>query len=323
MTRKPALKKLVDSLDQGAVLVVGDLILDRFIWGKVDRISPEAPVPVLRVTHESTHLGGAANVAANIAALGGQVVPVGLVGEDEAAQSLRTAMLKLGIEPSGLVVEAGLQTTQKTRIVAHHQQVVRVDREGPGILSQASRSAVKEQIAARLGRVAAVVVSDYGKGVIDRDLLVWLREHCGQTFLCVDPKDKNFDYYRGVDILTPNKAEAERMSGVAIEDEASLRMAAGAIFQRLNCKHLLITQGEQGMALFESPDRMTHIPTLAREVFDVSGAGDTVIATFALARAAGSSLHQAALLANAAAGVVVGKLGTATLTPKELRGALD
>jgi len=314
---------LVDRFPQANVLVVGDMMLDRFLWGKVSRISPEAPVPVVQVVRETALLGGAANVVCNIQALGGKTEPLGMVGKDGTASDIRAMLEEKGISCRGLMVGDGFCTIQKTRIVAHHQQVCRVDREGEPELSTEQRGQIEAQLLKMLPDVQAVIVSDYGKGVIHSELLQCLMHNRRDIYVSVDPKDKNFDHYQMVDVVTPNHSEAERMSGITIKDRPSLLAAAQAIFTRIQCRHLLITLGEHGMALFTSPTDLVRIPTRAREVFDVSGAGDTVIATYTLAKAVRATPSQAAWLANLAAGIVVGKLGTATVTADELKKAVN
>lgn len=316
------LDAIIDRFPEARILVIGDLMLDRFIWGKVRRISPEAPVPVVQVTRETAHLGGAANVVSNIQALGGRALPIGLIGNDETGKAIIELLKRGGIGSDGLVMADAFQTIEKTRIIAHHQQVVRFDRENESLDVGIFLAAVIEKIDALIAGKRAVIVSDYGKGLITPRVLTHLRGFKDRVLLNVDPKDENFDHYLNCHIITPNQAEAERMSGTAISDEPSLRFAAARIFARLDCNHLLITRGELGMALFQGPDDLSLIPTLAREVFDVSGAGDTVIATYSLAKSVGASAQQAAVLANAAAGVVVGKLGTATVAAGELKAAL-
>jgi len=315
--------KFLDRLGSGRVLVIGDLILDRFIWGCVERISPEAPVPVVKVERESVHLGGAANVLSNLAALGSVASIVGLIGVDGNGEELKSLLLKRGVDVSGLVASVSHPTIQKTRIIAHQQQVVRVDREKAAELESDIRAQILQQVITKLSQVDAVIISDYGKGVVDGDLIRHLTRLPNRPMISVDPKDRNFDNYHDVDILTPNQNEAERMSGVKISDSESLVAAAGRIFDVLSCERLLITRGERGMALFEDPKSYYEIPTQAREVYDVSGAGDTVIATYTLARAAGAHPRLAAYLANAAAGVVVAKLGTAEVSIDELEQALS
>ncbi|MDJ0838920.1 MAG: D-glycero-beta-D-manno-heptose-7-phosphate kinase [Acidobacteriota bacterium] len=324
MIEVAVLHRIIERFSQCRILVVGDLMLDRFIWGKVNRISPEAPVPVVQVTRETAHLGGSANVVANLEALGAAAVPVGLLGDDEAGKTLAANFTAQGVTTDGLLFDDDLQTIQKIRIIAQQQQVVRVDREQLVPLNQSQERRLCERIDVMLKGCGAAIVSDYGKLVITPGLLQHIAGRPPEILLAVDPKDKNFDHYRGADVVTPNHGEAERLAGMSIDPENGSLLEAGAkIFDRLQCRKLLITLGEHGMALFLGPNQCIHIPTQAREVFDVSGAGDTVIAVYTLARAAGADDHEAAVLANAAAGVVVGKLGTASLSPAELTEALD
>jgi len=318
MIEKDRLHAIIERFSTAKILVVGDMMLDRFVWGNVERISPEAPVPVVHVTRESVHLGGSANVVANLKALGATATPVGLLGEDEPGRALQETLRKQGISLEGLVIDPCQTTIEKTRIIAHNQQVVRVDRELPQPLSSELETQIKARLDNLMAGTQAVIVSDYAKCVITPSLLAYLQAKHGGALLAIDPKEKNFDYYRNADIMTPNQHEAELLSGIEIHGEADLRVAAARIFERLECKRLLITLGEQGMALFRGPDDHIRIPTRSREVYDVSGAGDTVIAVYTLARTVGASDHEAAVLANAAAGVVVAKLGTATLSPEEL-----
>jgi len=319
--REEALK-IIDQWDNARVLVVGDLILDRYIWGSVNRISPEAPVPVVLVNRESIHLGGAANVLGNLKAMESQPSIVGVTGADSTGRELTELLQKAGINISGIIDSPEHPTVQKTRIIAHHQQVVRVDREkNTGYDTQLEEKIVHE-VLNRLSSVDAVIISDYGKGVIHQKLLKELNALEKKPVICVDPKDKNFSNYIGVHVLTPNQSEAERMSGIQIVDKASLIAAAQRIFQVLRCERLLITRGEKGMVLFDSTSDYFEIPTEAKEVYDVSGAGDTVIATYALSRAVGASSKISAYLSNIAAGIVVGKLGTAEVSRQEIRNAL-
>ena len=322
MIEKGQLHAIIERFSSARILVVGDMMLDRFVWGNVDRISPEAPVPVVRVTRESIHLGGSANVVANLKALGATATPVGVLGQDEPGRALKETLRKQNISLDGLVIDPGLTTIEKTRIIAHNQQVVRVDRELPQPLSSGLEAQLRQRLDSLMTDSQAVIVSDYAKCVITPSLLAHLEAKHNGALLAIDPKEKNFDYYRNADIVTPNQHEAELLSGIEISDETALRAAAKRIFERLNCKRLLITLGEQGMALFRGRDDHIRIPTRSREVYDVSGAGDTVIAVYTLARTVGADDHQAAVLANAAAGVVVAKLGTATLSPEELERAV-
>jgi len=317
------LHDIIKRFGEARVLVLGDLMLDRFIFGKVERISPEAPVPVVHVTKETAHLGGSANVVANLVALGAGAVPVGLIGDDDAAEDLSSELCRRGVTTDGLLRDEAVQTIQKVRIIAHNQQVVRVDRERAIEMSTEQETRLIERLDALVPDCSAVIVSDYGKHTVTPAILKHLETRREGLLLGIDPKDKNFEHYRGADIVTPNHGEAERLAGFEIQpDNGSLREAARIIFDRLACRRLLITLGEHGMALFRGPDDLIAIPTRAREIYDVSGAGDTVIATYMLAWSVGASAHEAATLANAAAGVVVGKLGTATLDQAELHAAI-
>ncbi|MCB1041664.1 MAG: D-glycero-beta-D-manno-heptose-7-phosphate kinase [Acidobacteria bacterium] len=316
------LETIVSRFGDSKIGVIGDLMLDRFIWGKVSRISPEAPVPVVQVTHETVHLGGAANVVANITAMGGTAVPIGLVGSDEVGRSLTQLIKAQGADSKFVVSGEDFISIQKTRIIAHHQQVCRVDREGVATLTQRDRESLLQRIEPFLQEVDLLVVSDYGKGVIDADLLGVLRQSSTDHEVLIDPKDRNFNHYYGFTAMTPNQGEAERMSGITFDDEDAVNRAAAKIFENQAPKLLLITRGENGMTLFDGPGVRLDIPTQAREVYDVSGAGDTVIATFACARQAGATGYEAAILANMAAGIVVGKLGTASTDQSELVQAI-
>jgi rfaE bifunctional protein kinase chain/domain len=302
------------------ILVIGDLMLDRFVWGSVSRISPEAPVPVVEVKKETTCLGGAANVAANIRALGAVPVPVGIVGDDFEGRRLRHEFRVLGSPVSGLVIDRARATSVKTRIVAHHQQVCRTDREDRTPISPALHKRVVSSFRRMLRSCSAVVVSDYAKGLISPSLLkeILPMARASGKIVCVDPKLKELGLYRPATVITPNTLEAERASGVTISTRQDLLRAGRKILRSLRVDYLLITRGEEGMALFQGASSVTHIPTVAREVFDVTGAGDTVISTLALGLVAGLPILEAAVLANVAAGIVVGKLGTATVTPEEL-----
>jgi len=305
------------------LLVVGDLMLDQFIWGRVDRISPEAPVPVVQVTRESVHLGGSANVVSNIRALGGRAAACGVVGRDSAGRRVLDELKRLGAGTAGISASRSTLTVQKTRIIAHNQQVVRLDREQTdhGRVAAAHLENFVQQHAVEFD---AVVVSDYGKGVISEALLQGLhRERLRRPFrLIVDPKKPNFAHYAGITLATPNVLEASDAAGIDIRDEATLRQAGRRLLERWDAEAILVTRGEHGMTLFERHAAVRHFPTVARQVFDVTGAGDTAVATCALALGAGASFAEAAFLANHAAGIVVAKIGTATLSAAELTQAI-
>jgi rfaE bifunctional protein kinase chain/domain len=316
-------RTLLRSLEGRRVLVLGDVMLDEFIWGKVVRISPEAPVPVVEVTRQSFHVGGAANVAANARSLGGLPVLVGVVGQDAAGARVSEELVRVGVETCLVEARGGRPTTVKTRIVAHHQQVVRADREQSDDLPTTLEEEVLDRVQAALRGCRSLIVSDYQKGVVTRRVMrsIVALARRRRIPVLVDPKVPHFPLYAGVTIVTPNQLEAQQASGVRIEGAKDLERAGRRILASLGCRAVLVTRGEHGMSLFEKGRVPVHIPTAAREVFDVTGAGDTVIATLGLAVGAGAGLEDAARLANRAAGVVVGKLGTATATPEEILGA--
>ena len=314
----------IDKFSSCRILVVGDVIMDEFLWGRVERISPEAPVPVVQVEEESLVLGGAGNVVNNIIALGGQALLCGVIGNDAMGRELVHMLQKMNSPTHGLVIEDRRPTTIKTRVVAHSQQVVRVDREESESVTEASVERITATVKEQIGSIDAIVVADYGKGVVTRSLMDGLRSlgQGGQTILAVDPTVRNLALYKDVTLITPNNYEAQQMSGIHIEDDQSLRRAGAHLLEELGCQTVLITQGDKGMTLFEGNGETTQIPTVARKVFDVSGAGDTVIATFTLASAAGLTPRQAAVLANLAAGIVVGEIGTATVAASRLKEIL-
>lgn len=319
------LREWAATLSRARVVVLGDLMLDRFIWGRVSRISPEAPVPVVNVTSESVLLGGAGNVFLNLLSLGASVSLCGVVGDDAAGTALIDLLRERGGSVDGVIAESGRPTTQKTRVIAHQQQVVRVDRERRDPLGAKTRSALIDAVEARLEGANCLVVSDYAKGVVSSELMDRVRQAAAarNVEILVDPKVSNLSYFEGVHVVTPNHLEASQASGVDIVDDESLSRAGSQILGRLHVAAVLVTRGEQGMTLFERDGRVTHIPTVAKQVFDVTGAGDTVIATLAAARSVGVPLADAARLANCAAGYVVGIVGTAAVTPEALGRQLD
>lgn len=314
------LKQVVSGFGKAKVLVIGDLILDEFIWGKVERISPEAPVPVVWVDSENFMPGGASNVANNIRSLGGKVYLCGVVGNDARGEILRDELTKKGVRCDGVVTDASRPTTQKTRVIAHHQQVVRIDREKLQAIPNAVLNRIVAYVREVIDEVDAVILEDYGKGVVIPRLVeetVKLAKRRGKV-ITVDPKETHISYYKGVTTITPNHHEAAAAVGFKIKDDASLEKAGRKLLDQLSCESVLITLGENGMCLFERGKKTAKIPTVAQEVFDVSGAGDTVIGAYTLARAGGASALDAAHLANCAAGVVVGKVGVAVVSPEEL-----
>jgi D-glycero-beta-D-manno-heptose-7-phosphate kinase len=318
-------QKIVNKFTDCRIVVLGDLMLDEFIWGEVRRISPEAPVPVVDVKRETWNLGGAANVVANLLELGARAVPIGVVGDDEAAGVLRNCLTRSGAEISGIVTDTSRPTTRKTRIVAHSQQMVRADRENRSPISPDTEERLIPVFLKALENSDAIIISDYDKGLLTPRLLnaTIAATQAQNKIVCLDPKIRNFLHYRSVDCITPNQLEAERVTNIEIIDQDSLRSAASRIREMLDCKNVLITRGESGMSLLNVNDKLTHIPTVARQVYDVTGAGDTVIAVLTLALVSGADLEEAAIIANHAAGVVVSKIGTATLSTAELSIALQ
>jgi D-glycero-beta-D-manno-heptose-7-phosphate kinase len=319
-----ALIQAIQRFQNKRILVFGDMMLDRFIYGSVSRISPEAPVPVVEIKSETTCLGGAANVAANISSLGGIPVPLGVAGDDYEGNRLREKFRALGSPVGGLIADTNRPTSVKTRIIAHHQQICRTDREDRAPLSMAIQLRIVEKFITILPSVDAIIVSDYAKGLLSQPLLkrILPLAKAARKIVCVDPKAKDFSIYKPATIITPNVAEAERASGIIISSHRDLLRAGRKILQDSRIKHLLITRGEEGMALFEDHSSVTNIPTIAQEVFDVTGAGDTVISTLALSLIAELPILEAAILSNIAAGIVVGKLGTASASPEELIAAI-
>ena len=317
------LASLLADFRRARVLVVGDLMLDRFIWGDVRRISPEAPVPVVQVTRESMHPGGAGNVVANLASLGARPRVLGWVGRDAAGTAIRGLLDDLGADARGVLVSDAAATIEKTRIIAHHQQVVRLDRE-PYRPGEAIERELVRRVRAELSRAQVVIVSDYGKGTIHPallDLLAERRDRDGFLYL-VDPKQPNFAHYRRATLVKPNEGETASAAGIAIDGPRALEQAAATLLDRWQSDAVLISRGEHGMSLCRPGMPPRNFPAAAREVFDVTGAGDTVLAIAALALASGGTLEEAAWLANVGAGIVVGKVGTATLRTEELGEAV-
>ena len=300
------------------LLVVGDLMIDHYLWGQTQRISPEAPVPVVDVHRESEVLGGAGNVVNNLVALGAQVAVASAIGPDENGHRLRRMLEDLGVETSAVLEEPGRRTTRKSRVIASHQQVIRFDSESRQGLLPETEEALLEKIEAQIGRSDTVLLSDYGKGVLTerftQEVIALAKRHGVRVM--VDPKGTDYSKYRGATAITPNRKEASEATGIAITDEASLREAGFRLREELELERAIITLSEEGMAIFG--EEMRVIPTVAKEVYDVTGAGDTVIATLGFVRAAGGSIDEAARIANAAAAVVVGKLGSATATWEEI-----
>jgi D-beta-D-heptose 7-phosphate kinase/D-beta-D-heptose 1-phosphate adenosyltransferase len=323
----PRLHRLLTRVRKTRVLVIGDVMLDQFIWGHVRRISPEAPVPVVDFDHESLMPGGAANVARNLTSLSARCELVGLVGRDDQGRTLKRLLRDDQVGCDAVLAHARRSTSVKTRIIAHQQQVVRVDRETAEDLDSKSTSRLLQQVEARLDTCSAVIVGDYGKGIVTQPLLDQVKRWCRARglWLSLDPKPVHHLNLGGLSLITPNRKEAFELAGIPdgykrgnpLED-ARLLQAAETLLSKLQPAVLLITLGDQGMLLCCRDQQPFHIPTVAQEVYDVSGAGDTVIASFTLAIAAGASPPEAAIFSNHAAGVVVGKIGTAVVGPEEL-----
>lgn len=304
--------EILDKIRNVRVLVVGDVMLDRYWWGSVTRISPEAPVPIVQMEKMSLVAGGAANVAANLVGLGAKTKLFGVRGEDAEGEALRSVLIEAGITDHDITPINGRKTSIKTRIVAHNQHVVRIDSETNTPISDLDAGRVAEKIAAEIAQCDAVVISDYAKGFLVDPLLCSIIE-IGNSLkkpVLVDPKGRDFTKYRGATVITPNKREAAEAAGIEITSEKVVADAGKHLTESLDLRALLVTEGEDGMTLFERGQAVAKLPSLARKVYDVTGAGDTVIATFAAAAAAGATFAEAARLANAAAGLVVASVGT-------------
>jgi D-beta-D-heptose 7-phosphate kinase/D-beta-D-heptose 1-phosphate adenosyltransferase len=325
MRERKKLESILKGFPRVRLLVVGDIMMDRSIFGKVSRISPEAPVPVIIAETEDFNLGGAANVAHNIRSLGGMVSLCGIVGDDENGKKMYEKIVERGIRTQGIFFEQGRQTTVKTRIIAHHphyQQLVRVDRETTDHPKASTLRKLSMFLTEKIEDFDGVVFSDYGKGLLTRKLIQTIVERARQSkkLIMVDPKVKNFFFFKGATVITPNTNEASEASRIPVTDQSSVEKIGRSLLKRLKCSALVITQGEKGMIIFERDQRPYRVPTVAKEVYDVTGAGDTVIGTMALALGTGRrvSVKDAASLANYAAGIVVGKVGTAIVSSEEL-----
>jgi D-beta-D-heptose 7-phosphate kinase/D-beta-D-heptose 1-phosphate adenosyltransferase len=332
-----ALKNVLNQLEGKRIVIIGDVILDEYVWGDVNRISPEAPVPVLEVTAETVRFGGAANVAHNVVSLGGKAELLGVVGEDRNGQILTEMLQSVGISTAGVCVDPTRPTSAKTRVVARtsytslstHQQIVRIDREVKKPVADDLRARLLAAAVSCIPDADAIIFEDYDKGVVSAELIqgVLFRARQEGKPVVVDPKVENFWNYKGVTSITPNHKEAGAALNRKINDEAGLVEVGEEILERLGLESLLITRGEQGMSLFRRVGdarrlRVDHIPTKAREVYDVTGAGDTVVATFTLAIAAKADLLDAARLSNLAGGIVVGEIGCVAVTREELLHAI-
>jgi len=314
--------QIVHDMQRARVAVIGDLMLDRYIWGEVERISPEAPVPVVRLRGESVNLGGAANVAANVGALGADVQLFGVVGDDAEGEQLRFLMERANFGAEGVVTAPSRQTIVKTRVIAGSQHLVRIDRESTDLLEHGVERKLLVHFRAALGGINAVILEDYDKGVLTPGLIREIIDacHAAHVPVGVDPKRENFWSYKGATVFKPNLREVEGVLGRTLHSEDELKEAGGEVQQRLEIEHLLITRGREGMALF-SGGKVHMIQTQAQRVHDVSGAGDTVIATIMTALAAGSDIFEAAYLANCAASVVIAEVGAVPVDLQKLKNA--
>ncbi len=315
----------ISTFDSCQILVIGDLMIDEYLWGEADRISPEAPVQVVSVERHSHTLGGAGNVVNNLVALGARVAVAGVTGGGRDGDLLFEIFKKLNVDIAGLIQDPARPATRKTRVIAGHQHVLRIDRETRQQISDAQVARLVEYATERINDFDVILLSDYGKGLLTKTLVqevIDVARHNEKTII-VDPKGLNFDKYQGATVITPNKREASVVAGIEIVDDLSLVAAGQKLLQDIPAAKVLMTCGKEGMFLFESGKEPHHIAAEARQVFDVSGAGDTVLAVLGLGLASGASFREAATLANVAAGIVVGKVGTATISQEELKAAAE
>jgi D-beta-D-heptose 7-phosphate kinase/D-beta-D-heptose 1-phosphate adenosyltransferase len=320
------LNQIVNGFSKSSIMVVGDTMLDEYVWGDVLRISPEAPVPVVQVQSRSHRLGGAANVVQNLKSLGVTPYLISLCGDDETGKNLREKLAQSGCSASGLVVSPRRTTTIKTRIMARHQQIVRVDSETVGDLTKEEADALWSRFSSHLSQVDGVIISDYSKGVVSHPFLAKILAVCKRRrmFVAIDPKERHFGLYKGVSMITPNLKEAHAALGLPYSriDDRDIENLGWAIVRKLNLPYLLITLSERGLALFNRAAKTyTHLPTVAQTVFDVTGAGDTVISVYSAAITSKAKPIEAAFLANHAAGLSVAELGTACVSRDALLAA--
>ena len=319
------LTQYLQRFSRARILVLGDLILDHYVWGKVHRVSPEAPVPVVHVDSESYRMGGAANVYHNIITLGGQAELCGVVGADHIGKKFLADIRRSSTYTPGVFVDSSRPTIKKTRVVAHNQQIVRFDVEQRHDLSLQLTKKMVRHVATRLPDASCLVISDYAKGMITEDLMGAIKELADQhgVPILVDPKVEHMKYYEGVTVITPNHLEAKQAAGFLSTQDVPIEHIGASLQKRLRCQAVVVTRGEEGMSIFEQDGQSWTIPAVARQVYDVTGAGDTVVSTLALAISAKASFPDAAVLANQAAGLVVGMVGTATVTRTQLQEALS
>jgi D-beta-D-heptose 7-phosphate kinase/D-beta-D-heptose 1-phosphate adenosyltransferase len=318
------MKHWIDQFSSCQILVIGDCMIDEYVWGTVNRISPEAPVPVVAVKNDNATLGGAGNVVNNLAALKANVSIIGTYGSGENGKRLKKMFEDVGANTDGLTRDTSRATTIKTRIMASQQHVLRIDRETSHPINSKMVDKITQHISNCVESSHLIIVSDYGKGLLTPEMLKAIMQLANKQNkpVLVDPKGFNYKKYRGASLITPNRKEAAQASNMDITDMSTLICAGQSLMENVGLPGLLITCGKDGMVLFEPDMSPYHIETRARQVFDVSGAGDTVISVMGLSLAAGASYRESAFLANAAAGIVVGKVGTATITQDELRDAI-
>jgi len=314
------LLRLFKNFEKKKIAVVGDLMLDRYIWGSVNRISPEAPVPVIEVEGEDSKLGGAGNVANNIKSLGAFPLLIGVIGDDREGEIFLDLMKKEGFNTGGIIIDSSRPTTVKTRVIAHSQHVVRIDRESKEPINYKIQERIKEIILQNLHEISGIIIEDYNKGVIVRNLIHDLIEIANSygLVITVDPKFDNFFEFKNVTVFKPNRKEVEDVLGRKLDSDEKVIEAGKIILDRLKCEYLLLTRGEKGMTLFSRDGEIKHIPTKARKVADVSGAGDTVISTITVALVSGANIIEAAALANYAAGIVVEEVGVVPVDKEKL-----
>ncbi|HPI04056.1 MAG TPA: D-glycero-beta-D-manno-heptose-7-phosphate kinase [Candidatus Goldiibacteriota bacterium] len=315
--KKSPLKKIVNLFKGKKILVVGDLMIDEYIWGNVSRISPEAPIPVVEVSREELKPGGAANVIINLIAMGAKVYCAGVVGADANAHKLEKYFKEHKVDYSAVVEDAKRPTTIKTRVIAHNQQVVRIDKEKKLAISPDIREKMLEKLRPVIKKMDGIILSDYNKGMMTKEIVDGVMKAAAGKIVAVDPKPQNMELFKNATLITPNKKEASGATGIEIETEKDILNAGNKLKKELNIKAVLITRGEDGMSLFEDSG-VSHVPTVAREVFDVTGAGDTVISVATLALCAGADFKQAAVLSNVAAGISVAEVGVYAVKTNEL-----
>ncbi|HJN57063.1 MAG: D-glycero-beta-D-manno-heptose-7-phosphate kinase [Candidatus Woesearchaeota archaeon] len=323
---KEKLLKIIENFNEKKILVVGDIILDKSIWGEVSRISPEAPVQVVDVSKESYSPGAAANVANNISALNAEAFMVGIIGNDAAKNILIPKLKNSSIDVDGIFIDTNKPTIQKVRVIGRSQQLLRFDYEKKGYIDDSTENKIFEFILKKINEIDAVIVSDYAKGIITKKLMEKLIGLCNKNnkIIVIDPKPKHKSFYKNSTLITPNHTEAQKMTGNEEEENIDkyVEVMGKKLQQELN-SNVLITRGEKGMSLFEKNNEITHIPTYAKEVFDIVGAGDTSVATLTLALVAGATYKEAAVIANHAAGITVGKVGTSIVSIDELKKSIE